>query len=303
MLPDVLALIVFCACAVTGIVLLWRRLPPADVAAAGRNVCLSCNAPASNLLADSFVCPGCGQDVRVMGVGPRPSKPFRGPLWRVLNFSVAVCFLTLIGAAIALTALPKVHYVSSHVSLRVSGPEYQRVELTVHGRTRPDAKPAPVEGRLHADLLLATGDVFSLEVESPSLRYRATDSSQREVIPMSAPGAPGALDERAVLRWMESAGLDASRNDVRFLARETYRRIREMLSLPETTLSPLPPSSSLGGSVSGSASHSGSTAPPQSATAVALIVGSMVWLTGLVWILRPTVSSRRQIPSTQEAPA
>jgi hypothetical protein len=235
-----------------------------------------------------------------MGVGPRPSKPFRGPLWRVLNLSVGVCFLTLIGAAIAVTALPKVYYVSSKVSLRLSGPEYQRMELSVHGRTRPDATPAPVEGQLHADLLLATGDVFSLEVESPSLHYRATDSDQREVIPMSSAGA---LDERAVLRWMESAGLDPSRNNVRFLARESYRRIREMLLLPETPLSPLPPRSSLEGSISGSAGHSGSSAPPQYATAVALIVGSMVWLTGLVWILRPTVSSRRQVPSTQEAPA
>jgi hypothetical protein len=300
MLADVLALIVFCACALTGVVLLWRRLPPADVAAAGQTVCLNCKAPTSKLSPDSFICPGCGQDVRHTGVGPRPSKPFRGPLWRVLNLSVGVCFLTLIGAAIALTALPRVHYVSSEVSLRVSGPDDQRVELTVHGRTRPDARPAPVEGQLHADLLLATGDVFSLEVESPSLRYRATDSNQREVIPMSAPGA---LDEPAVLRWMESAGLDTTRHNVRFLARETFRRIREMLSLPETPLSPLPPSSSLGGSVSGGASYSGSTAPPQSATAVALIVGSIVWLTGLVWILRPTLPSRGQVPSIQEGPA
>ena len=296
MLADVLALIVFCACALTGVVLLWRRLPLADVAAVGQNVCLNCKFPASSLVADSFICPGCGRDVRHMGVGPRSSKSFRGPLWRVLNFSVGVCFVTLIGAAIALTALPKVHYVSSDVSLRVTAPEFQRVELTAQGHIRPDA--TTVEGRLHADLLLASGDVFSIEVESPSLRYRAADSDQREVIPMSSPGA---LDERAVLRWMESAGLDSSRNNVRFLARETHRRIREMLSLPETP--PSPPSSPVIGSYSIGTSNSGSTAPPHSATAVALIVGSMIWLTGLVWILRPTGSARRQVPSTQEAPA
>ena len=305
LLLGLFAILAFCTCAFAGLLLLWRRLPRADVAAAGEAVCLACKSPAARLSPNSFICPACHRDVRDFGIGPRPTSPFQGPLWRVLTFSVILAVLALVASAIAFSALPRVHHVHTNQSLRMSGVDEQRVEMSVNGfRTPPDDADAPLEGDLIADLLLTTGDVSTLEVHSPALRYRVTDSAGHDRIP---PSPPGAFNESAVLQWLAASGLDTKRHHVRSRARRIYEQIREMLSLPPTPLPPLPTPDEppVSQSISGGSSYSGSTAPPQYVTPLALIISSILWLAGVCLILRHrrTPPTPRPTPSTQEAPA
>jgi hypothetical protein len=141
-----------------------------------------------------------------------------------------------------------------------------------------------LEGELTADLFLMNGEVVTLEVQIPSLRYRVIDTAGREVVP---PSAEGALDESAVVRWIAAAGLDPADRDVRALARASFIKIYGMLGRDLPPLAPLPPVAERGSfSSGGSSSFAGSGGPPGYALPAAVIVWSLLWLAGLCFILR-----------------
>jgi hypothetical protein len=297
-LPGLLALLVFCACAVAGFILLRCRLPAAERDATGRPVCLACHTPAARLSPDSFLCPTCNHDVRICGLAPIPAGTYQGPLWRVLTFSVILCVLALVATALAHVVLPRSHHFSSNTTIHLPVDGFRRMELTLDGhRTHRASQPRTIDGQLHADLLLSTGDLVTLEIQSPSLRYRVTDADQREIIPLS-PHDP--LDESAVLRWMSAGGLNPDRYDVRSAARQAYTRIRQMLDLPPVELQPLPAPPDdrsrralMGGSTSIGGGQSASADVPEFVLPYSMIFWSVLWLAGVAYILRRRPTSAK----------
>ena len=130
-----------------------------------------------------------------------------------MTFSAGLCAVALLGTAALVAVMPRVEHVWSEERVWEEGSIYRRLHFTVSGHraTRGNA-PTPLNGELTADLFLKSGDVLTLEVSSPSLRYRIVDTAGRDAVP---PSADGAFDESAVLRWMAAAGVDPANAHVR----------------------------------------------------------------------------------------
>jgi hypothetical protein len=292
---NLLALLIFLAAAIAGAVLLKRRLPRAAAAAAAASppVCLDCGAPARLLPTDSFICPTCRHDVRDLGLAAKNPRAFTGPFWNVVTFTAGLCALALIATLITTLTLPVVQTFSTETDIWSSAPgPYRRIVLNVGGNWIPQDRdpdtPRVVEAELYADLFLDTGEVFTLELESPSFRYRVIDTAGREVVPWSTTRE---LDESPFLRWLSAAGLNAADPTVRFTAQNVHTRICDGLRIKNRPVTLQPISGGFSGSTSGNSSSSGG--PPQYRTPLLVIVASPLWLAGLWLFLRP----RRRRPS------
>jgi hypothetical protein len=293
MLLDVLALLVWIAVAVAGASVLRVRLPRADAALTGQPVCLVCGTPGRRLPADSFQCPGCGRDVRARGLAARKAGAFAGPFWRGVVFSAALCAVAPLVTSLLILALPRLEYISEYASVWGSGQEYRHLEFTAVGRRSADPpQPRPLEGEVHADLFLTNGEVFTLEIQCPALRYRILDTSGRE---KSTWSRAGAFDRWAVLQWMAAAGLGTG-DKVRGAADSAYAELHRMLGLP----APTPQAHWRGNSGRGSSSssHGG---PPAYVVPAAVIVWSLAWVAGVWRILRPPPKASSMTPPAQGA--
>jgi hypothetical protein len=278
MLLDVLALVAWVAVAATGAWLLRVRLPRAQAAMIGEPVCLVCDTPARRMPPDSFLCPGCGRDVRERGLAVRTKGAFAGPFWPVVVFSAALCAVAPLVTSLLILALPRLEYISEYTSVWGSGQEYRHLEFTAVGRRIADPpQPRPLEGEVHADLFLTIGEVFTLEIQCPALRYRVLDTAGRE---KSTWSSAGAFDRWAVEQWMAAAGLGTG-DKVQGAVDSAYAELHRMLGLP----APTPPANWRGSSGRGSSrsSHGG---PPAYVVPAAVIVWSLAWLAGVWRILR-----------------
>ena len=289
---DLTALVVFLAVVIAAAILLRRRLPPLDAAQPNEMVCLACGTPAQKLSPDSFTCPTCRRDVRERGLGPRKRTVFTGPFWRITIFSAVLCAAALLAAAVLDLSLPRVEYVNEDASVWLSDQPYRLIEFSAAGyRSAENPQPRPLHGEVHADLFLTSGDLFTLEIQSPTLRYRITDTSGREKVPWSGAGA---FHESAALQWFAAAGLSNEKHQT--AARIAHSQILKMLGLPE----PVPPPRWPGGSGGGSSGMNSYAGPPQSLMAVSLIFWSLAWLLGVWLILRPPLRIPPKTPAANE---
>ena len=287
---DLTAVFVFLAAVAAGAILLRRRLRALDASQTADIVCLSCGTPAHKLSPDSFTCPTCRRDVRQRGLGPRKRAAFTGPFWRITAFSAILCAAALLVTAVINLALPRVEYISEDASVWRSDQPYRLIEFSAAGRRSADRpQPRILHGEVHADLFLTTGDLFTLEIQSPALRYRVTDTAGRDNVPWSAPGA---FDESAALQWFAAAGL--SDHDQQLAARAAYSRILKMVGLPERS----PPPRWPGGSGGGSGGSSSGAGPPPHVVPAELIFWSLAWLFGVWLILRPPPKIPPATPAT-----
>jgi hypothetical protein len=296
---SLLALIVVFAALAAAAVL--RRLPGAAEAAAGEVVCVRCGTPGRLLAADTFVCPVCRHDVRDLGVALVRPGVGAAPLWRIVLCTV-VCAIGLGATNFVMQEAPRVYYTENEASLRQqrAGSAYRRVEFRATGRrVTPGAQREPLEGDLTADVFLTNGQVFTLEVFSPSLRYRVIDTAGREAVPLTAEGA---FNESAVLQWLAAAGLDPSDRVIRALARAAYQRVDELLNL---WLPPPPPLEYVGGySTGGSAGGGGfGGGLPPYALPAAVAFWSVLWLAWLWVALRRRQRGRPPAPPREGVPA
>ena len=292
---DVLALVVFVAVAAAGGWLIRDRVSRIEAARTGEPACLACGTPAQRMSPDSFLCPGCGRDVRARGLAVRNTGTFTGPFWRVVTFSAVLCAVALLVTSLATLALPRYEYVSEDASVWQSDGEVRfHMEFSTVGRRVGDApQPRLLEGEVHADFFLTGGEVFTLEVQSPALRYRVLDTEGRERLTWSPPGA---FDQSAALQWMVIA--TGSRDDyrVRDAAGSAYAQLHRMLGLPAPT-----PTASWRGSSGGGSSGSSYAGPPAYVTPAALIVWSLLWLGGVWRILRRPRETAQATPAPQGA--
>jgi len=302
---SLIALAVFLSALLGAAVLLWRRLPGAAAASAGEVACVRCGTPGRLLAADSFLCPACRHDVRDLGVALARPGAAAGPLWRVVGFSAALGVVALAGTAIGVQAMPRTQYVAAEASFWQSGKGYRLVMFAVNGRRiMRGAERGPLEGELTADLFLTNGEVLTLEVQSPSRRYRVIDTAGREVVPLSADGA---FNESAVLQWTAAVPEpDPFNKDGPPLARKAYAKIYEMLGPelpPPSPAPPAPPVVEAETLSTGSSSSHGGSGPPAYALPAAVMGWSLIWLSGLCFILRRSQRERAPAPAGQGAPA
>jgi hypothetical protein len=288
---NFLALLTFLAVAALAAVLLMRRLPRAAARATGETVCLGCGTPARRLAPDSFRCPVCRHDVRELGLAAPKPGAFAGPLWRVITFSVILCGLVLLAAMLITESLPKVEYFSADADLWSQGQPYRRLVLIASGKRGP--RREHFVGEIDADLFLENGDLFTLEIQSPPLRYRVIGPAGGEAVPWTAGNL---LDESIILHWTAAAGLNTNDPDTLSIARQVHIKLREILG---PSLPPLPPLPRVAGGSSGTgSSSSGSAGPPEYVAPIAVITGSLVWLAG-VWVI---LRRRTGEPSTTPEP-
>jgi hypothetical protein len=296
---NLLALVVVVAVVVVATLIIRRCLPLAAAAVAGEPVCLGCGTPARLLPADSFLCPVCKRDVRERGVGFRNPGAFATPIWRVLVFSALFCVVSIIATSLVIwVLLPEEKYTS--VTQSVTPHENETGWLLNFNAVRRQVGRGPMEGELYADLLSSSGELVTLEVLGPSLRYRIIDLTRMD----SAPPSEGTLDESAVLRWMSAAKLNIDGEDTRTLARYTYWKIGNMLGQD----APTPLQTGEGGGIafasSGGSSFSGwSGSPPKYAVPTAMIIWPLLWLAGLLRIIRECRPNPQSATSSKGAPA
>ena len=182
--------------------------------------------------------------------------------------------------------LSPVHYISAHVSWWSEGELYQSLNIDVSGR---QAGSAPLAGKLHADLFLISGELVTLEVDSPSLHYRVIDREGRESVRPS----DARFGEPAVLRWIGASGLNPSDREVHAWALAACSKIGNMLAL---RLESVPRSiEAQSGFKDGASSFFGDSldfstnsfsGPPAYAIPTAVMGWSVLWLGGLQLILR-----------------
>lgn len=286
MILNLLAIFVFFAALLTGMILLWRRLPRASAVAVGEIYCLSCWTPARQFAADNFVCPTCGRDARVLGLAAKRPAAHADPFWRFIWFTAILSFLALISTAVLLNNSREVYGTSTESDYWSDGKANIRLDLTAHGTS--GSSDRPFTGELEGDLVSVDGDLITLEIQSPSLRYEVVSDSGSSVVPLSQ----GAFDEEAILRWMSIAKLNPTDALVRHSARATYEQICHTLKLtpkPATFAERGSSNGSMGGTYSGLQTVAPVLMP------VCVIAWSAAWLIGVWLILR--LAMRRQSSS------
>jgi hypothetical protein len=297
MLLDLLPLVVFLAVVAVGTMLIRRHLPTSAASTAGEPACLACGKAGRELRADTFLCTGCGRDVRERGVARRRPGAFAVAFWRVVIFSAALCVIALVGTGITMSRLPQVTSISAESSDWPSGESFEQMDFVADGQRT--GHQGPLAGELEGDLFLQSGEVVTLELQSPSLRYSVTDGAGREAVPLSAAGA---FDESAVLRWLSTGALDPADPRVRARARQAYLKVCTTLGLPAQATSSEPPSlpSLSGGSTSGYSSSSSQAAFLMPAV---VMTWSVLWLIGVWLLLRRPVRRAAPTPLPEGAAA
>jgi hypothetical protein len=296
-LLDLLPVAVFLAVIAVGAVLIRCRLPASAAKATDEPECMGCGKPGRDLPADSFVCSGCGRDVREQGLARRRPRAFAGAFWRVVVFSAVLCVVALVGTGIIVSRLPQVTSISAESSVWPSGESFERMDFLANGQRTGDK--GPLQGELEGDLFLRSGEVVTLEVQSPSLRYKVIDAAGRDAVPLSAASA---FDESAVMRWLSAGGLDPADPLVRSRAWQTYLAVCETLRLPAPATPPDRPGlPSLSGG--GSGGYSSSSLQPAFLMPAAVTIWSVLWLIGVWLILRRAVRRAAPTPLPEGAAA
>jgi hypothetical protein len=283
---NLLAIFVFFAVVVAGAMLIWQRLPRGAMGAVGEPLCLACGTRARELLADSFLCPACGRDVRDLGLAAGKRRAFAEPFWRLIAFTIVLCIVALVTTSVVLGTASPVFHVSSESIHSGDGKTFQRMDLALSGKQ--SGAQGPLEGELDADLLSVGGNLVTLEIHSPSLRYEVLDDTGHALVPLSQ----GSFDESAILRWMTAAKMDTADPQVRGKARAIYHEICRMLKVTPQALPPLEIGSTAGAS---SGSYSNSEGPPTYLMPPCLMAWSVAWLAGTWLILR--VARRKASPA------
>lgn len=278
MLLNLFAIFVFFAVLATVIGLLWRRLPRAGDASAGELLCGSCGTPASRFAIDAFICPVCGKDARELGLIAKKSAAAAGPFRLLLVFTAILNLLALVCTVALTLGLQRDFIVSNDVQRWSDGKTTYHVDLDAAGIR--DRKGGPLAGEADGDIVSADGELITLQVHSPSLRYEIVNDAGR----IMAPSSGGAFEEQAVLQWLAAAKLDPADPLVRWGARESYEHLCGTLKLtPAPPSVPQPHMRSLSSSSGGSLSSFSTVAP--ALLPFSLIGWSIGWLIGVLLIL------------------
>lgn len=284
---DLLAFAVLLVSLAAGLWLLYRWLPREGVN--DDIVCVACGAPAAELV--SFVCTGCQRDVREKGLAPRRAKPLTGTFWRVLIFSLLMVILSMVLFVILSSVFPVDVSYSGTALLRPANEAYASIALQVQARGQKSRAP---HGLVSAELFMLDGRSVMLEVDYPQSRGRIIGANG-ELVLTEAP-----FNENLILRLMEEAALDVSDPATRHQARELFRQILEELRMPA-------PRSAADSAFSWSRTGRGSShVPSRNAIRIAVVVGSVAWLAGVLWILSRkrnirAITSRQPLSSAPRA--
>ena len=200
-------LVVFAASVIVAAVLLRRHLPrPGEAVGVA---CVRCGTPGAALAHDSFVCPGCGRDVREAGLTPARGRSPTQPFWNVTLYTLAVLVVAPITAAVAEKAAPRVDGVSAEAMFSAPRSRAYAGVVVTTASSGPPAAPREWTSQTLAELTTLDGRATLLEIERSPGRWRITADDGRMV--EQGP----ALDEEAVLRWYRAAGLDTGDPRVR----------------------------------------------------------------------------------------
>lgn len=292
MILNLVAILVLLGAVTVVIVLLWG-LRGAHASAAGEPVCLACGAPASQLAADSFICPSCGRDVRQNGLAAKPPGVLAQPFWRFVVFTAIVCVVSLFTTGWLQARYRQVNIVANDSEFWGDGAHNYRANLNAnltrsgdHGRTW---------GELDGELISASGQLLTLQIHCPSMRYEVLDETGRAIAPLSR----GAFDEPAVLKWLSAAEMDTSDPLVRGAARRTYLAICNRLEVQPGQLARIDSGMMSGGSTGG---YTSSESVPPAITCTCVIAWSIVWLIGS-WLILLAAKRRAAIPAAPKGAA
>jgi hypothetical protein len=287
MVLNLVALACVAGAIIASIILFRRHARRLNVGAAGGadNVCLRCGTPAASLT--SFVCPGCGHDVREAGVGPRRRRSPIALFWGVVSYTCAFLAIAAILSNVLSDSLPRVYSVARNTSITVSSPEIRGVELSFEGSGRDEAS---VGGTVSGELYGRAAPVI-LEVDRPSLRWRLLDLWGKQL------DAGARADGKVVYRWMELAGAPTesavAHSDAAHIADALAQLVGTKLEMP-----PVPGTGRALGLSYSAASGGGSSNVPDPRWPPLLVIGaSALWLLGVYLILMPRGAGGRGAPA------
>jgi hypothetical protein len=271
--------------------LLLRRYLPRPGAALGVS-CVRCGTPAAAMAPDSFVCPGCGHDVREAGLAPARGKSPTKPLWTVILYTLAVLIAALITTDVAVQAAPRVQGSSSQAMFAApQSRAYAGVSVTAAASGRQQA-PQDWEWDVLGELLALDGRATLLEVEGPPLRWRVIADDGRIIEQGQS------LDEDAVLGWYRAAGIDTDNSRVQTEASAVLARVQDLSQGPRASPRQLRAGVGAGFDSVSTGSSSGGGRPPAWVAPAVSAGWAALWVLGVWAILRP----RRRRVEEPEAP-
>ena len=274
MLPILFALIVTAAALGAGLVILSRLLPRPGVAL--RLVCVRCGAAAEAL--QSFTCPGCGHDVRGMGLARSRGRSPTEPFCSVVVFTRVLLFLLMVGTGAVAGLTPTLRRFDKSITLTSFSSPVAIVELEVSG-IGPAISPRVRDATLSADLYTTEGICVPLRFDGRTGRWTLGDAAGAASV-VSGEG----LDEALAMRWAAKAGLDTADPRVADAAVEAVREGRRLLGLDPDSL----PLRGFGTHFNNRSGNStASYVRPRVGAAIVLLFGATAWVAGLWLILRP----------------
>jgi hypothetical protein len=278
MLPTLFALVVTAAALAAGLVILYRLLPRPGVAL--RLVCVRCGVAAEAL--QSFTCPGCGHDVREMGLARSRGRSPTAPFWTVVVFTLVLLFLLMVGTGAVASLTPTLRRFETSLTLSSSSSPIAIVELEVSG-IGPAFNRRHQDTSLSAELYTTEGTCVPLRFDGRTGRWTLGDAAGAA----SVESGEG-LDEALAMRWAAKAGLDPADPRVADAAVEAVLEARANVGLAVGALRHRGYGTHFN---SRSGNSTASYVRPRGAATLVFLFGATAWVMGLWLILRPRAST------------
>jgi len=233
----------------------------------------------------SLNCPECGSDLREVGIVTPHTARGAGPVVWAVVWTVSLPWPAMgISALLAATALPRRVETNMRRVIFVQAPYLNAIieanmtgRATRYGQSGPP-RPVPVT---ELTLRLQTGQgAGPLTVDLASGASRYTDAAGRTAT------RPGPFDPAAVLAWLGGAGFDTADPKIQARAADIHAAAQE-IPQAQSKVSHLGKEPNGGQVVTAHPSFITTTPRPSPWTALGILgFWVVVWLAGIVWIVR-----------------
>jgi hypothetical protein len=216
---------------------------------------------------ESFICPGCGSDVREVGLVATIRRSAFALFWTAMIFTLVMLLVSGIGEDVLRQFAPYSNYVRRERYLHPSFGGFESIEI--EGSFTEFA--GIQHGQFTADLTLRDGRMTIMQIVLPSRSCRMTDENGNV-------DGLGTFDQSTLRKWLKHSGVDDTEAEIRAGISSTYMELNNFIS---SDYHPLTGSLFSGGGGSSANRIVASWFRP------ALSAGGVsLWLLGLAWLLR-----------------
>ncbi|MBN1343855.1 MAG: hypothetical protein JXQ73_14320 [Phycisphaerae bacterium] len=216
-------ILLFALLVVGAVVLIVRLVRGAPRHAVAEPSCGSCGYAVQGL--PTFTCPECGSDLREVGIRTSQEARPLSSFWRKVIWTLALVLPAVVTTLLLMVLLPVIlpapYLISDSRTFEPRSKEYEGITASVIGRSGDQV--LLTSGTL--TFTLETGDYPStvLTIDLCSRAYRCNTQDGGSV------ASDDPVDLSAILRWMETVGINTSSEAVKIEA-------KELLQIPDVLM-------------------------------------------------------------------